>query len=400
MSAVMTERDVSLERELATYLARLDKPTRAEAEKGVNAGVGLMLPDDELPRGDGLPEPELFRPDLSKPAPAPRFAVANTFEYETVNLIAGDGGSSKSTQAKRMAVAAVTGGEWIGRQVNAERVLYLDEENPQRVPHARLRALGLTNEHWENLHYYSRQGIVLGDSEGVWERWLESELETFRPGLVFLDGAQACTTVEVNDNDSVVALYRVLRRLASTYDTCITLIHHARKPGINGGDDAAGMNTMGARQFHNQADRHITFKVGGPFESEPTKSGGDTTRREFIMTGNKDRMDDEGGAELVILTSGRTRTKALDWMRLESGGPVSNRRDDMAVEIAEFVCETGREVTTAEIAAGVEDDPEDATFRRALKAACEAKAARIEKVKRGHYAPRTVAPPSELAEDI
>lgn len=397
MAAIAT-RDTDFEREAAAYFAKLDKATRAEAFEGVNAGIKLQADPDELPRADGLPEPELFRPDLSKPAPPPRYAVADTFEYETVNLIAGDGGSSKSTQAKRMAVAAATGGDWIGRKVNASRVLYLDEENPARVPHARLRALGLTNEHWDSLHYYSRQGIVLGDSEGKWEAWLESELDTFRPGLVFIDGAQACTTVEVNDNDSVVALYRVLRRLASTYDTCIVLIHHARKPGINGGADTAGMNTMGARQFHNQADRHITFKVSGPFESEPTKSGGDTTRREFVMTGNKDRMDDEGGAELVILTSGRSRTKALDWMRIESGGPAANRRDDMSGEIAEFVIGEDRTVTTAEIADALEEDAEDATFRRALKDSWDGRGARLEKVKRGHYAPRKVTPPSELAE--
>jgi hypothetical protein len=398
MTDATLERDTSFERQAAEYFAKLDLTTRRDAFEGVSAGVKLMADPDELPRSDGLPEPELFRPDLSQAAPPPRYSVANTFEYETVNLIAGDGGSSKSTQAKRMAVAAVTGSDWIDRQVNAERVLYLDEENPQRVPHARLRALGLRNEHWEALHYYSRQGIVLGDSEGVWERWLESEIENFRPGLVFLDGAQACTTEEVNDNDSVVNLYRILRRLASTYDTSIVLIHHARKPGINGGDDAAGMSTMGARQFHNQADRHITFKVAGPFESEPTKSGGDTTRREFVMTGNKDRMDDEGGAELVVLTSGRSRTKALDWMRIESGGPVANRRDEAAAEIAELVTSADRTMTTAEIADALEQDAEDATFRRALREAYEGRGAKVEKVKRGHYAPRKVTAPRELAE--
>ena len=204
---------------------------------------------------------------------------------------------------------------------------------------------------------------------------------------MILDGAQACTTVEVNDNDSVVALYRVLRRLASKYDCATILIHHARKPGINGGDDVAGMNTMGARQFHNQADRHISFKTAGPFESEPTKSGGDTTRREFIMTGNKDRMDDEGGAELVILTSGRSRTKALDWMRIESGGPAANRKDEQAREISDYVCEEGRTLTTKEIAEGVGKDSKDSTFERGLKAAHEEDGARIKKEGRGKYAP-------------
>lgn len=44
------------------------------------------------------------------------------------------------------AVAAVSGEDWLGRKVNAQRVLYVDEENPKRVPHGRMRALGMTNE--------------------------------------------------------------------------------------------------------------------------------------------------------------------------------------------------------------------------------------------------------------
>ncbi len=115
------------------------------------------------------------------------------------------------------------------------------------------------------------------------------------------------------------------------------------------------------------------------------------------MTGNKDRMDDEGGAELVILTSGRSKSKALNWMRIESGGPVANRRDELEVEITEFICGEGRTVSTAEIAGAVDEKVESRTFQRALTAAHTGKAPRVEKEKRGHYAPREVKPPSELA---
>jgi hypothetical protein len=65
----------------------------------------------------------------------------------------------------------------------------------------------------------------------------------------------------------------------------------------------------------------------------------------------------------------------------------------MARIIAEFVCEEGRVCTTAEIAKGVDKKPDDSTFERGLKAACEEDNARIkrvvrdEKVVRGKYEP-------------
>ena len=49
-------------------------------------------------------------------------------ERETVNLWAGDGGSAKSTAAMAAAVAAVSGEDWLGRKVHAERVLYVDDK--------------------------------------------------------------------------------------------------------------------------------------------------------------------------------------------------------------------------------------------------------------------------------
>jgi hypothetical protein len=145
----------------------------------------------------------------------------------------------------------------------------------------------------------------------------------------------------------------------------------------------------------------MTFKKVGAFESETRPDGGDETRREFTVKGHKVREGGEAdSAELLIVKSGRAESRALEWMRVESGGAVTNRRDDMCAEIAEFVCNAGRTLTTKEVADGVDEDAEDATFRRALKAACEGKAAQVEKVKRGRYGPRIVTPPSELAEGI
>jgi hypothetical protein len=376
------------ERELADQLAALP----AEARERIDALTKLAAPVDDV-------DPPLAVPldvDYGKPSPPPEWVIEDVLERETVNLWAGDGGSAKSTAAMAAAVAAVSGEDWLSRKVNAQRVLYIDEENPKRVPHGRMRALGMTNEYKSDLRYFSREGFQLGTPE--WDAFLHAQLADLRPDLVFIDGAASATNVEVNENDAVTRLLKGLRAPADEFGCAIVLLHHARKPSI-GQSDAEGMSTMGARAWHNQADSHMTFKKVGAFESEARPDGGDETRREFTVKGHKVREGGEAdAAELLIVKSGRKPSKALEWMRVESGGAVTNRRDDMTVEIAEFICDAGRTFTTREIADGVDDDPEDATFRRALKAACEGKAARIEKVRRGHYAPREVKPQSELAE--
>lgn len=323
--------------------------------------------------------------DFSKPSPPPQWVIEDVLERETVNLWAGDGGSAKSTAAMAAAVAAVSGQDWLGRKVNAQRVLYIDEENPGRVPHARLRALGMKNEFKPALRYFNRQGFQLGTPE--WDEFLWEQLDDLRPDLVIIDGAASATNVEVNENDKVTRLLKGLRAPASEFGCAVNLLHHARKPSI-GQSDAEGMSTMGARAWHNQADSHMTFKKVGAFESEARPDGGDETRREFTIKGHKVREGGEAdAAELLVVTSGRKASKALEWMHVESGGAVANRRDAMAAEIASFVCEAGRTLTTKEIAEGVGKEPDDSTFERGLKAAHEEDGARIKKEERGRYTP-------------
>ncbi len=383
--------DTLTERELTEQLAALP----AEARERIDAGVKLSAPVDDV-------DPPLALPldvDYGKPSPPPQWLIEDVLERETVNLWAGDGGSAKSTAAMAAAVAAVSGEDWLGRKVHAERVLYIDEENPKRVPHGRMRALGMENEFKSTLRYFNRQGFQLGTPE--WDAFLHEQLAELRPDLVFIDGAASATNVEVNDNDAVTKLLKGLRAPASEFGCAITLLHHARKPSL-GQSDAEGMSTMGARAWHNQGDSHMTFKKVGAFESEGRPNGGDETRREFTIKGHKVREGGEADtAELLIVKSGRTASRALEWMRVESGGPVASRRGELAAEIGEFVTTAGSEVTTAQIAAAVDADPEDATFRRALRGVCEGKAARVEKVKRGRYLP--VAKPAagdSLSEDI
>jgi hypothetical protein len=381
----ITTEQRAAEKRMVEFFVGLDADERAASFERINSGIKLTGPLDEVAPPLAVPMDE----DYSQSAPAPEWVIEDMLERETVNLWAGDGGSAKSTAAMAAAVAAVSGGDWLGRKVHAERVVYIDEENPARVPHARLRALGMKNEFKPALRYFNRQGFQLGTPE--WDEFLSGQLNELRPDLVIIDGAASATNVEVNENDAVTRLLKGLRAPASEFGCAIVLLHHARKPSV-GQSDADGMNTMGARAWHNQADSHLTFRKVGAFETERREDGGDETRRDFTIKGHKVR---EGGepdqAESVVVSSGRTSSKALEWMRVESGGPVSTRQHDLVAEITEAVCAADRTMSTAEIATAVEEDSEAATFRRALKAASTGTAARVEKVKRGTYAPTAPA---------
>lgn len=373
------------ERELREQFIALPGEARERIIAAAEAAAKLTGDVDEV-------DPPLAVPldvDFSKASPPPQWVIEGVLERETVNLWAGDGGSAKSTAAMAAAVAAVSGQDWLGRKSHAERVLYVDEENPGRVPHARLRALGMRNEYKPALRYFNRQGFQLGTPE--WDEFLWHQLADHQPGLVFIDGAASATNVEVNENDAVTKLLKGLRAPADEFGCAIVLLHHARKPAV-GQSDAEGMSTMGARAWHNQADSHMTFRKVSAFEAEPQPDGGDETRREFAIKGHKVREGGEAdAAELLVVTSARTPSKALEWMKVESGGPVTNRRDQMAAEITAFVCEAGRTLTTAQIAEGVGKEPDDSTFERGLKAAHEEDGARIKREGRGKYSPAALA---------
>src|ERR1051326_566332 len=122
------------EQQLSEQLAKLD----GDARERVLTHVKLTAPVDSL---DDPPLAVPLDVDYSESSPPPLWVIEDVLERETVNLWAGAGGSAKSPAAMAAAVAAVSGEDWLGRKVSAERVLYIDEENPKRVPHGRKRAL-------------------------------------------------------------------------------------------------------------------------------------------------------------------------------------------------------------------------------------------------------------------
>jgi len=314
--------------------------------------------------------------DLDAEPPEPDYIVADLIERRTVNVLSGDTGAAKSIHALDGAVAMVNGTTWLGRAIDGEglRVLYVDEENPSRVVHSRLRGLGLDNASKDNLRYFRRQGIQLDDCT----EWLRGQCAEFRPDVIFVDTAMAATGVEVNDNTAVVAFYReVLRPIAEEYGLAVIVLHHERKPGAQEKRNA-GMAMMGARQWAGQADVHMTLTAESGYVETPREHGGGVdTHKAFRFSVAKGRdgvpqRDERTHVRGVKVPMGHRSGFVLTDLRVEWEGPIEEGAVDMSREgiLRTLGIDPDRKWGRKAVAAAMgEDDPAkpSGTFLRAWK---------------------------------
>ena len=210
--------------------------------------------------------------DFEAPPEPPRYIVGGLFERGTVNIVSSDTGAGKTWLSCSLIAAALAKAEWLGREVEAHRVIAVDEENPAAVIRARLRALGVTNEQVDALRYASRQGVSLGDPD--WNGWLLAQAVEHSADLILVDTAMAATNIEdVNNNSEAVAIYKGLRAIAEEADLAVVLFHHHRKSQA-GQPRGGGQAMMGGRQWAGQADAHITLSKKSEDGTEPDLGDG------------------------------------------------------------------------------------------------------------------------------
>lgn len=298
---------------------------------------------DRIANVDGAGWPDRRPLDLdpnAAPEP-PDYLVDGRIERGTVTVLAGDTGAAKSWTAAALLVATVEGGEeWLGYELRARhrRALAIDEENPERLVRARLRALGLSAAGVERLRYFHRLGVRLG--EGDWIEWLRSELAREPADLLTIDTGTAAVAADLVDNAEVAGFYRDhLRPLAADTGAAIVLLLHERKPPAQGPRGARTMATLGARSWIGQADVQLMLaRRGEPIESRRSDGSIELESR-FTLEVGKLR---DGGAtrrEIVCVRSELTSRRALVSAEIRSEGEPETPQT-AAEHVAELLAET------------------------------------------------------------
>lgn len=252
--------------------------------------------------------------DFDRVSSEPDWLVAGLIERGTITVMSADSGVGKSMLAASIIVAGIRGRTWLGRCVNIQRALVIDEENFLRIVTGRLRGLGMTNDDRPNLRYFLRIGVQLGASD--WGERVLDEMADWRPDLLVIDTAAAACDVELNDNSSVARLYAsVLRPLA---DSCgVLLLHHERKPQ-EGAKRHAGHAMMGARQWAGQADAHIALRAVSDKPLVEDLPGGDQRRRYILHMEMPKSRDGLAVNEQVLIKSEHDAGQTIPrWIRVE-----------------------------------------------------------------------------------
>jgi len=170
------------------------------------------------------------------------WAVEGVFPSEGIGIICAMPGSFKSWMLHDLALAVAFGRPWLGRFITFQGpVLYIDEENPRGLLHLRFsKMLGgrPRSNQLADVDFLSLKGFTLTDTQD--ELWLEDVLQSNGYRLVIVDSLIRVHRQDENSATEMAKVFRVIRRLTSTYSTLFVMADHLSKPGPMGGA-AVGM---------------------------------------------------------------------------------------------------------------------------------------------------------------
>lgn len=183
------------------------------------------------------------------PPPPYNWLFEGLLEQGELAVLAGPGGSGKSTAALQGVFAAGIGRPWLYRyDVGGEpgEAWYLSSEDSYRTLHRKADAImdtltpaerGLARRFVRLLHVPSRYCLLRQDSRTrdvvpteYWQRFREKVMAR-RPRLIVIDPISSLTLVTEGDNTAMTEALGYLEELGEESDTCIMYLHHVTKAG-------------------------------------------------------------------------------------------------------------------------------------------------------------------------
>ena len=189
-----------------------------------------------------------------KDVPRRSWIVQDMIPDRTVTLVSGDGGVGKSLLLAQLAVAAATGGEWIGTCPTPGPVVFVSAEDELDELHRRLavivHAKGIDLATLVDLHFVTLAGrdAVMGAPDGktgivketpLW-RELVALVGRIRPRLVILDTLADVFAGNEIARQEARQFIGLLRGLAIAEETAVALLAHPSLAGMANGSGTSG----------------------------------------------------------------------------------------------------------------------------------------------------------------
>ena len=188
---------------------------------------------------------ELF----GRPIPEQEWLVKDFIPAKNVTLLGGDGGTGKSLLSLQLAEAVATGGQWLGMEVAAGKVLFLSAEDEEDELHRRASRIQPDLERLDGLVFAPLAGedavLMAPGKDGllektsVWKAMLET-VRRVRPVLLVLD-----TLADLFGGDEIKKIHArqfvaALRGLALEEGLTVLLLYHPSQSGMSSGSGTSG----------------------------------------------------------------------------------------------------------------------------------------------------------------
>lgn len=193
-----------------------------------------------------------------EPPESRKWHVPDLIPARNVTDLAGDGGNGKSLLALQLAVATVTGTDWIGTMPEHGPALYLSCEDELAEIHRRLvdicasksiNVADLSDLNIADLTQSVETVLMASSKTGLaptrlFER-LQLRLAEMRPKLVVLDTRADIFGGNEIDRAQVRTFVRTLRQFCFEFDTTILMLSHPSVAGMASGSGQSGSTAWG-----------------------------------------------------------------------------------------------------------------------------------------------------------
>lgn len=231
-----------------------------------------------------------------KEVPPRQWLVNEMIPMNTVTLLSGDGGTGKSLLALQLAVAVTAKTAWVGKTVNAGRVIFLSAEDDENELHRRLHdILAAEGREFSDLSGLTLRSLAGEDAllavdqqlaliESALFRELDKQAAEDAPALIVIDTLADVFPSNENDRTKVRQFVGILRGLAIKRKCAVLLLSHPSLTGLNN-----GKGTSGSTAWNNSVrSRLYLYRINdNGYEADPNARVLRTMKANYGRTGGE-----------------------------------------------------------------------------------------------------------------